>query len=100
MVQQTNGVKDEICTTDWAKTMEKIGPTAFGFRTNFFLTSQPDATGGPISVAIDQQAVAQVDSRGATVWTWDPVANSVDFQPMFAPQPGQTLTITYATTCY
>src|SRR6185312_6252101 len=80
MVQQTNGVKEDICTPDWAKTLEKLGQTAFGFRTNFFLTSVPDLTGGgQIQVVIDNQPVPNVDPRGATIWTYDSVANSVNF---------------------
>ena len=55
MVAQTNGVKEDICTPDWAKTLEQLGKTAFGFRTNFFLNLGPDLTGGkgPIEVKID-----------------------------------------------
>ncbi|MBI3183514.1 MAG: hypothetical protein HYZ28_15360, partial [Myxococcales bacterium] len=49
---------------------------------------------------IDGQTVPATDSRGATVWTYDPVSNSVNFEPMFVPEPGQTLTITYYVTCF
>jgi hypothetical protein len=100
MVNQTNGVKENICTPDWAKTLEKLGQIAFGFRTNFFLTSTPDLVAGPIVVTIDGNPVPQVDSRGATVWVYDSVATSVNFEPMYVPEPGQTMSITYHTTCY
>ncbi|MBX5481314.1 MAG: choice-of-anchor D domain-containing protein [Myxococcaceae bacterium] len=99
-VAQTNGVSEDICTADWAKTLENLGKTAFGFRTNFFMTSTPDLTKGPIEVQIDNVPVDPVDARGATVWTYDPVQNSINFEPMYVPEPGQTLTITYNTTCY
>jgi hypothetical protein len=100
LVSQTNGVKDEICTPDWSKTLEELGKTGLGFRTNFFLTSVPDLTKGPIIVAINGVPVPAVDDRGATVWTFDSVGNSVNFEPMYVPEPGQTLTITYHVTCY
>ena len=40
------------------------------------------------------------DSRGSTVWTYDSVTNAVNFEPMFVPEPGHTLTITYYVTCF
>jgi hypothetical protein len=101
MVGQTNGVKEEICTADWAKSLEQLGKTAFGFRTNFFLNGTPKLTGtNVIVVKIDGVPLDMVDARGSTIWTYDPVANSVNFEPMFVPEPGQTLTITYYVTCF
>ncbi len=100
MVTQTNGVKESICTLDWAKALEQLGKTAFGYRTNFFLNSVPDLTGGKqIEVKVNGVVLPQVDSRGATVWAYDSTANSVNFEPMFVPEPGQTLTITYRVVC-
>ncbi len=100
MVQMTNGVKENICTPNWAKTLEALGKTAFGFRTNFFLNGTPDLTNGKtITVTIDGQNIPATDSRGSTVWTYDPVANSINFEPMFVPEPGQTLEITYYVAC-
>ena len=93
LVQRLGGVKDEICTTSWATTLENIGKNAFGFRTNFFLNGTPDLTGGKtITVKIDGNVLPNVDSRGSTVWTYDSVANSVNFEPMFVPEPGQVFT--------
>ena len=54
LITQTNGVKEEICTPNWAVALERIGKNAFGYRTNFFLTSRPDLSAMPgIQVAID-----------------------------------------------
>jgi hypothetical protein len=100
LVAQTNGVKEEICTPNWSTTIEKLSEFAFGFRTNFFLTSTPDPSRGPIEVAIDNRPIPSTDSRGAAAWAYDPLANSVNFQPMYVPEPGQTLAISYPTTCY
>jgi len=99
-VVATNGVKEEICTPDWSKALEQIGKNAFGYRTNFFLTSTPDLTAGKtIQVKIDGVALDPVDSRGAQVWTYDSTGNSVNFEPLFVPEPGKTLTITYFVAC-
>lgn len=97
---ETDGVAEDICTADWGKAAEKIGKAAFGFRTAYFLTSTPDLSNGPISVQIDGDQIDPVDARGATVWTYDPVSNQIRFEPMYVPEPGQSLTITYPTGCY
>jgi len=101
LISQTNGVKDEICTPNWAGTLQQLGKTAFGFRTNFFLNASPDLTGGKvIDVKIDGVAIPATDNRGAAIWTYDSVANSVNFEPSYVPEPGQTMTITYYVACY
>ena len=101
MVAQANGVKESICTPDWSKSLEQLGKTAFGFRTQFFLNSSPDLSNGKtVEVKIDGVAVPPVDSRGAAVWSYDPVGNSVNFEPMFVPEPGQSLSLTYYVTCF
>ncbi|MFO0600081.1 MAG: choice-of-anchor D domain-containing protein [Myxococcaceae bacterium] len=102
MVSQTNGVKEEICTPNWATSLERIGKNAFGYRTNFFLTSRPDLAAGPIQVAIDGMAIPAVDPNPLTmsrIWTYEPTTNSVNFEPLYVPEPGKTLTITYIAEC-
>jgi hypothetical protein len=99
-VTATNGVKEEICTPDWSKALEQIGKNAFGYRTNFFLTATPDLTAGKtIVVKIDGAQLDPVDARGAQVWTYDSTGNSVNFEPLFVPEPGKTLSITYFVAC-
>ncbi len=99
MVQLTNGVRENICTPDWATTLQQLGKTAFGFRTDFFLNATPDLTGGKgITVRIDGRDVAP-SNGSATVWTYDPVANAVRFTPAAAPRPGQLLEIVYQVAC-
>jgi hypothetical protein len=119
MVASTNGVKEEICTTDWATALENIGKSAFGFRTNFALTAIPAST-RPLEVGIDSQpcsatqpcpigqtcsvlsqrcVVPTVDARGVTVWSYDSGSNEVSFAPLYVPEPGKTLTVTYQVAC-
>lgn len=94
-VDQTNGTRDDICTPDWVKALEQLGKVAFGFRVQYYLTSVPNLVSGPIEVRIDGTLIDSVDPKGARVWTFDPVANSIKFEPLYAPEPGQTLEITY-----
>ncbi|MBX7097253.1 MAG: choice-of-anchor D domain-containing protein [Myxococcaceae bacterium] len=100
-VTQTNGVKEEICTPDWSKTLEQVGKNAFGYRTNFFLTSNPDLSGGKvISVEVDGKVVPTDDPNGlGKIWTYDAASNSVNFEPSYVPDPGSTLKITYYVSC-
>ena len=35
-----------------------------------------------------------------TNWTYDPLGNTIKFDPFAVPEPGQTLAISYATVCY
>ncbi len=103
MVTQTNGVKEEICTQSWASALERIGKGAFGYRTNFFLTSRPDlAAAMGIQVAIDGMAVPAIDpdpNLMSRIWAYDATNNSINFEPLYVPEPGKTLTVTYVTAC-
>jgi hypothetical protein len=100
MAQWTNGLTDSVTTPDWAATLEALGRRTFGFRTNFFLKAVPDLTGlHSIDVKIDGVTVPTVDARGTPVWTYDPVANSLNFEPSYVPEAGQTLSITYTVAC-
>lgn len=99
ITSQTSGVLSEICSSNWATTLQQLGKTAFGHRTDFFMNSQPDLTGGKgIEVKIDG-VVIPATSGTTTNWTYDSTSNSVDFDPAKAPGPGQTLSITYFVAC-
>ncbi len=101
LVQQFNGVKEQICTQNWAASLQNLGKTAFGYRTNFFLTAIPDLTGtNTITVQINGMTLGQTDSRGAPVWSYDAASNAVIFQPLYVPEPGDVLTVTYTVTCF
>jgi hypothetical protein len=94
MVMDTNGIKAEICTMDWAMNLQTLGKTAFGYRTTFYLSADPDLTGGKvITVQINGMNVP------AANWTYDPATLSINFDAMHTPGPGQTLTVTYFRTC-
>lgn len=106
LVTATNGVKEEICLDDWSQSLERVGKNAFGFRTNFYLTTFPDLSvpTNAITVQIDGQNIPAYDvlpdgGQGAQIWTYDAATNSVNFAPLYVPEPGQTLTINYTATC-
>jgi hypothetical protein len=95
LVNRTGGVREEICNTNWSAALQGLGRTAFGFRTQFFLTNTPDLTGGgSINVLINGTPAPP------STYSYDAASNSIRFQPNTTPQPGQTLTVDYATTCF
>ncbi len=88
-------MKEEICNTNWSAALQGLGRTAFGFRTQFFLTNTPDTTSGnAVNVLINGQPAPP------STYMYDAASNSIKFNPNATPQPGQTLTIDYATTCF
>lgn len=92
VVMGTGGVRAEICNTNWGATLQQLGQTAFGARTQFFLTNQP-AAGQPLDVKINGMSLP------AGAWSYDSASNSINFTATSRPQAGQTLTITYPVTC-
>ncbi|MER2560615.1 MAG: choice-of-anchor D domain-containing protein [Myxococcaceae bacterium] len=95
LITRTGGVKEEICNTNWSAALQGLGRTAFGFRTQFFLTNTPDTTSGnAVNVLINGQPAPP------STYMYDAASNSIKFNPNATPQPGQTLTIDYATTCF
>jgi hypothetical protein len=97
LVRATGGIKEEICTANWAATLQNLGKTAFGYRTQFFLNTPPETgTGAGIEVKVDGQVILQ----SGNTWSYDSASNSITFQPSAAPGAGQTLTLTYTNACF
>lgn len=100
LVSLSHGVRDEICTPDWAQALAQIGRTAAGFKSQFFLKGTPDLTfPNEIHVKVAGVEVLPVDGTGKTIWSYDPVANAIVFDPDSAPAPQQTLQVTYVSVC-
>jgi hypothetical protein len=95
VVRSSGGVQAEICTPNWAQTLQSLGRTAFGFRTQFFLNNMPDLMGGQPVVTVNGMVV----NPGPSTYTYDVMSNSIRFSPAAAPAAGQTLTISYRTAC-
>lgn len=103
MVQQTNGVKEEICLDDWSESLRRIGSRASGYRLNFFLTATPDLSSAHgIQVKLNDVDLPEIDpdpSLGSRIWEYDSTTNSIAFQPLYVPGAGDTLTVTYQVAC-
>ncbi len=100
LVINSGGVRENICTPDWAATLQQLGKTAFGYRSVFFLNAVPDLSAGKVlAVAVDGNALPELTGAGVRNWTYDPVANALRFEPAAVPTAGQTLAITYTVGC-
>ena len=79
--------------------LQAIGKTAFGYRDRFNLSSPPDLTAAPpFEVKLDGVVLPEMNGTG-TVWAYDVTSNSMRFEPLYVPEPGQTHTITYRVAC-
>jgi hypothetical protein len=106
VVTATGGVTDDICTQDWAKTLQKLGQTAFGYRTRFFLSNVPDVSAGNVITVqiIPPNETTPVDypqigPYGDTRWTYNSNAAAVDFELLAVPEPGSTIIVSYHVAC-
>lgn len=91
LVRKTGGVSSTICTQNWATSLQALGQSALGPRSNFFMRNPPD-TAQPVDVLVNGQPVSNA-------WTYDPNANTIVFATGQAPAAGTTLTVTYQSQC-
>lgn len=96
VVTFTSGVQDEICNSNWAATLQNLGRTAFGYRTQFYLNNQPDQAMAQIVVRVNGMVVPP----GPTTWEYDAASNSIKFNTGSTPQPGVPLEIQYIQSCF
>lgn len=92
-----DGAIGDVCTTDWEATNRRVGARVFGRRSNFFLTSAVGAS--PLTVSIDGVPLPANDVNGNTVWSYDPLTNTLSFTESSVPLPGQSITAGYALQC-
>lgn len=98
LVAQTSGIREEICSPNWATTLERIGRNSFGYRTRFYLEQRAALTRGPVRVFIDALEIPPVDS-GSPIWEYDGLLNAVNFEPLYVPEPGRTVRFRYTPDC-
>jgi hypothetical protein len=96
IVQFTSGVADEICNTNWSTTLQNLGRTAFGYRTQFYLNNSPDTATTQVIVRVNGMVVPS----GPNTWTYDAASNSIKFNSTATPAPGVPLEIQYVQSCF
>lgn len=90
VVDDSNGVKADICTTDWATDLRAISRAVFGGQARFTLTGRPDVNAG-ISVTVDGQP-------RSTGWRYDATTNAIVFSS--PPAPNAVVEATWRAACF
>lgn len=88
----TNGIREEICTPSWAKALESLSVSSFGYFYEIFL---PQPALRIVRLEIDGVELS-ANSGG---WDWDTAANAIIFNPLFVPQPGSVVSLTWESPC-
>ncbi len=98
LVSATFGFREEVCTTDWTKTVNELGEHLFGPRRHYFLGGRRDPQ-AQVTVEIDGVPVPSQAPGGSVAWTLNGAQNVIEFASGYAPAPGQTLKLHYPTAC-
>jgi hypothetical protein len=102
MVTATGGAKEEICTTNWVTTLNRIGATAFGSRNGYPLSVRPDlAAPMGLEVLVDGVLVPELSSTTPMVrhWSYDLMSNTVSFEAFSLPPASSTISVRYLAPC-
>lgn len=89
LITATQGLRADICTADWGRTLEELGRNTLGVRSSFPLGVMPDAS----------SIVVRVNGQPVGSWSYDGTLNAIVFTGP-PPGPGTTLTISYPAVCY
>ncbi|MBI2376918.1 MAG: choice-of-anchor D domain-containing protein [Deltaproteobacteria bacterium] len=96
-IRRTGGIETSICTADWSRALEDLSVAAFGFKSRFFLSNQPEL--GSLRVWVNDVAMPERENSGTVNWFYDYETNSVNFSPFSTPEPGAHLRVEYAVAC-
>ena len=107
VASRSGGIFQSVCQADWSDSMETIGTAAFGFKTRFFLTNQPEDTDGSgiidspieLEVRFDGRPYPPIGPNGARRWEYVGAENSIDFYPLAVPEPGTQIEVRYRVAC-
>lgn len=98
MTAATGGVREEICTADWAQALGRLSLTTFGQSGRYFLRGSPDLAARPIEVRVDGVVISPMMGP-AQVWSYDAVSNVVSFAELFRPPAGSRIEVRYRPAC-
>lgn len=97
VAQQTGGIFESICTTDWAASLQNLGLSVFGYKSRFFLSNQPIPS--TLIVEVDGVRIIERAPSGQVRWSYDANTNSINFAPLAIPEPGSEIVIRYQAEC-
>jgi len=110
VVEATGGtwIDIRIPTSDndqWEAALRRMSEGALGYSSRFYLRGQPGNRNGtgPVSerdIEVRVNGIPRAPTfADSQVWRYDPMANAVDFTPLFVPKPDAEITVTYLNAC-
>ncbi|MBI4817468.1 MAG: choice-of-anchor D domain-containing protein [Deltaproteobacteria bacterium] len=94
---RTGGIFSSIMTDNWSRSLEDLSVSAFGFKSRFFLSNQPEL--GSLKVWVNEVEMGERELSGTVNWFYDFATNSVNFSPFTTPEPGAHIRIEYSVAC-
>jgi hypothetical protein len=91
LAEALGGVVENICTPNWAASLELLSEKAFGPNRHFQLTAMP-SDASRFGVRVDGLEVKDG-------WSYDESTRTLLFKPGAEPSPGATVTVTYPVDC-
>lgn len=101
IARRTSGITESICNASWSVALQKLGLVAFGYKSRFILSSEPDL--GSLHVFIDENpndTEPPIEIPQGPLWTFTPDANAVDFSPLAVPPAGAKIDVQYTVACH
>lgn len=96
IVHVTNGVREELCSSNWSSTFDAYSRASFGFMLVFQLPSNQAMRSQTLEVSLDGIALPATGDRGGRIWAFDGALGAIRFEPLYAPAPAQRLRATWA----
>jgi hypothetical protein len=98
VAEQTGGVFQSICTTDWATALQNLSIDAFAAIREFPLSRPADPN--TLTVRVEGAVVPRAGCEGcADGWTYYGDTNSIFFGDSVVPDRGQTIEVDYTAAC-
>jgi hypothetical protein len=91
LAQDTGGVVESICTTNWAASLDRVSENLFGPNRSFPLSERPSDSSS-IVVRVDGVEVK-------AGWKYDAAAHAVICEPGLEPRDGATVEVVYPVGC-
>ena len=96
---RTGGIFQSICSSDWSKSLEDLSQSAFGFKSRFFLTNQPQINPFTIKVYLNEVELPPTELGGTVNWSYEFSSNTINFSPFAVPEPGAQVRVEYVVDC-
>jgi hypothetical protein len=98
LVLGTGGSREDLCIPGWSWVIDDLQRVNFGFRTTVFLSPAPTLhVVTSLKVFVSGVGLEQIDFRGARQWRYDAASHAVVLEPLYAPEPGQSVRLTWET---